>query len=102
MEVIVLSFIFSYLNNNCLDAAHVCLPRRMLLHGLAGRVHCDQNARVGGHDNAAREDVAEDEQRHSEGACRGVLIGQAPVNATSGAIRFWSIFPPVGERGASK
>ena len=31
-----------------------------------------------------------------------MLIGQAPVNATGGAIRLWSIFPPVGQRGAGK
>lgn len=92
----------SYLNNNCLDDAHVCLPRRMMLHILAGCLHRDQNARVGCHDNAAWKDVAEDEQCHSVGACCRVLIGQAPVNATGGAIRLWSIFPPVGQRGAGK
>lgn len=92
----------SYLNNNCLDAAHVCLPRCMLLHILTGCVHCDQNACVGCHDNTAWKDVAEDEECHSVGACCGVLIGQAPVNATGGAIRLWSIFPPVGQWGAGK
>lgn len=91
-----------YLNNNSLDAAHVCLPRCMLLHILAGCLHSDQNAHVGCCNNTAWKDVAEDEQCHSVGACCRVLIGQAPVNATGSAIRLWPIFPPVGQRGAGK
>lgn len=74
----------------------------MLLHILAGCMHRGQNACVGRHNNTAWKDVAEDEQCHSVGACRGVLIGQAPVNAAGGAIRLWSIFPPVGKRGAGE
>lgn len=92
----------SYLDNNYLDAAHVCLPRCMLLHILAGWLHCDQNACVGCHDNTAWKDVAEDEECHSVGTCCGVLIGQAPVDATGGAIRLRSIFPPVGQWGAGE
>lgn len=74
----------------------------MLLHILAGCMHCDQNAYVGCYNNAARKDVAEDEQCHSVGACCGVLIGQAPVNATGSTVGLWSIFPPVDQRGAGK
>lgn len=92
----------SYLNNDCLDAAHVCLPRCMLLHILAGCMHCGQDACVGSYNNTARKDVAEDEQCHSVGARCGVLIGQAPVNATGGTIRLWSIFPPVDQWGAGE
>lgn len=94
--------LYSYLNNNCLDAAHMCLSQCMLLHSLAGRVHRDQNTCVGCYNNTAWKDVAEDEQCHSIGACCGVLIGQAPVDATSGAIGLWSIFPPVCQRGAGE
>lgn len=78
------------------------MPRCMLLHSLAGRMHCDQNACVGCYNNTAGEDIAEDEQCHSVGARCGMLIGQVPVNATGGAIRLWSIFPPVGQWGAGK
>lgn len=78
------------------------LPRCMLLHSLAGCVHCNQDARIGRHNNTAWEDVAEDEQRHGVRACRAVLIGQAPVDATSRAIRLWSVFPPVGQRRAGE
>lgn len=92
----------SHLNDDRLDAAHVRLPRRVLLHGPAGRVHRGQDARVGRHDDAAREDVAEDEQRHSVGACRGVLVGPAPVDATGGAVRLGPVLPPVGQRGAGE
>lgn len=92
----------SHLNNNGLDIAHVCLPGCMLLHGLAGGAHCDQNTRVGHHDHTAREDVAEDEEGHSVGACLGMLIGQSPVDAAGGAIRLRSVFPPVSQWGAGK
>lgn len=78
------------------------MPRCMLLHSLAGRMHCDQNACVGCYNNTAGEDIAEDEQCHRVGARCGMLIGPAPVNATGGAIRLWSIFPPVGQWGAGK
>ena len=74
----------------------------MLLHGLAGCLNCDQNACVGRYNNAAGKDVAEDKEHQSEGAGCGVLIGQAPVNAAGGAIRLWSVFPPVAQRAARK
>ncbi len=74
----------------------------MLLHILARRLHCDQNACIGCHYNTTWKDVAEDKQCHSVGASCGVLIGQAPVNATGGAIRLRSVFPPVSQWGAGK
>ncbi len=78
------------------------MPQCMLLHILARCMHCEQNACIGCYDNTAWKDVAEDEQCHGVGACSGVLIGQAPVNATGGAIRLWSVFPPVGQRRGGK
>lgn len=80
----------------------MCLPRRVLLHVLAGRLHCEQNAGVRCNDHTGGEDVAEDEERQSVCACHSVLIGDAPVNATGGTIRFWSIISPVDQRGAGE
>lgn len=65
-------------------------------------MHPHQNARIRRHDDAAGQDVAEDEERHSVGARCGVLIGEAPVDTTGGAVRLGSILPPVGQRRASK
>lgn len=78
------------------------LPRRMLLHILAGCMHRDQNASVRCHNYTGGEDVAEDEQCQSVRARRGMLIGQAPVNATGGAVRLRSVFSPVDQRGAGE
>lgn len=91
-----------YLNYNCLDAGHVRPPCCMLLHVLAWRIHRHQNAGVRGDDDAAGQDVTEDEERHSVGACCRELIGEAPVNATGGAVRFRAVLPPVGQRWAGK
>lgn len=95
-------FLSSYLDNNCLNAAHVCLPWCMLLHGLARCLHCDQDTCVGCNNNAAWKDVAADEQRHGVRTCWDVLIGQAPVNTAGGSIRLWSILSPVNQWGAGK
>lgn len=65
-------------------------------------MHPHQNARIRRDDDAAGQDVAEDEERHSVGARRGVPIGQAPVDATGGAVRLGSVLPPVGQRRAGK
>lgn len=80
----------------------MCPPRRMLLHISAGCMHCDQNACVGRYYHAAWKDVTEGEQCHNVGPCCGVLIGLAPVNATGCAVRLWSVFPPVEQRGAGE
>lgn len=74
----------------------------MLLHVFSGRLHCEQDARVRRYDHGGREDVAEDEER--QGVCAGhsVLVRHAPVDAAGGAIRFWSIFPPIDKRGSGK
>lgn len=80
----------------------MCLPRRVLLHVLAGRLHREQDAGVRHYDHGGREDVAEDEERQSVRARHGVLIGHAPVDATGGAVRFWSIFPPIEQRGGGE
>lgn len=65
-------------------------------------MHRHQDAGVGRDDDAAGQDVAEDEERQSVGARRRVLIGQAPVDATGGAVRFRSVLAPVGQRWAGK
>lgn len=92
----------TYLHNNSLQAAHVRVPRHVALHVPAGCAHRDQNARVRSNNHTARNDVAQDEQRHGVGAGRRVLIGKAPVDATGGAVRLRSVFPPVGQRAAGK
>lgn len=65
-------------------------------------MHPHQNVRIGCDDDAAGQDVAEDEERHSVGARCSVLIGQAPVDTTGGAVRLGSVLPPVGQRRAGK
>lgn len=80
----------------------MCLPRRVLLHVLSGRLHCKQDASIRCYDHRGREDVAKDEERQSVRAGHSVLIGHAPVDAAGGAIRFWSIFSPVDQRGTGK
>ena len=91
-----------YLDNNCLDAGHVRVPGRVLLHLLAWRMHRHQNARVRRDNDAAGQHVAEGKERHSVGARRAVLIGPAPVDATGSAVGFGAVLPPVGQRGASE
>lgn len=91
-----------YLNYNSLDAGHVCLPWGVLLHFLAWRMQHGQNARVRCEDDAAGQDVAEDEECQRVGACCWVLIGQAPVDATGSAVRFRSILAPAGQRWAGE
>lgn len=65
-------------------------------------MHGGQNAGVRRDDDAAGQDVAEDEERQSVGARRRMLIGQAPVDATGGAVRLRSVLPPVGQRRAGE
>ena len=74
----------------------------MPLHGVAGGTHHGQNARIGHHDDAAREGVAEDEKCHREGACIVVLIGEAPVDATGRTIRLGAVLAPVDQGGTGK
>lgn len=69
---------------------------------LARRVHAHQNAGVRRDDDAAGQDVAEDEEGHSVGARCGVLIGQVPVDATGGAVGLGSVLPPVSQRRGGK
>lgn len=91
-----------YLQYHCLDAGHVRLPWGVPLHLLAWSMHRHQDAGVSCEDDAAGQDVAEDEECQSVGACCRVLIGQAPVDATGSAVRFWSVLPPVGQRWAGE
>ena len=74
----------------------------MPLHGLAGGAHRGQDARVGRHDETARQRVAADEQRHRVGARVAVLVGDAPVDAAGRAIRLRAVLAPVGQRGAGE
>lgn len=78
------------------------LPRRVLLQVLAGRLHREQDASVRRYDHGGGQDVAQNEECQSVRARHSVLIGHAPVNATGGAIRFWSVFSPIDQRGAGK
>lgn len=78
------------------------MPRCVLLHVLAGRLHREQNPGIRRYNNTGGEDVAEDEECQSVRARHCVLIRHAPVNATGGAVRFWSIFSPVDQRGAGE
>lgn len=73
-----------------------------MLHGLVRRVHGGEDARVGRQDEAARKDVAEEEERHSVGARRRQPIGQAPVDAAGGAVGLRSVLAPVAQRAASE
>lgn len=91
-----------YLHDAHLDSSHVCLPGRVLLHVPSGRLHCEQDARIRHYNHGGGEDVAEDEERQRVRAGHSVLVGHAPVNAAGGAIRFWSIFSPMDQRGTGK
>lgn len=91
-----------YLNYNCLEAGRGRLPWCVLLHLLAWRMHRHQDAGVRREDDAAGQNVAEDEECQSVGARCRVLIGQAPVDATGSAVRFRSVLPPVGQRWAGE
>lgn len=65
-------------------------------------MHRHQDARVRRDDDAAGQDVAEDEERQGVGARCAVLIGQVPVDATGRAVRLRAVLPPVGQRRAGE
>ena len=77
-------------------------PGYVLLDGLLGCPHCDQDASVGRHDDTAGQNVAEDEERQGVGASRVLPVGHVPVDAAGRAVGLGSVRAPAGQRGAGE